>query len=652
MAAHGIAIVSNNDIIFDCSWRILDSCRPPHKFKGTPFQTIDVVFEAKQGSIAPPIFEGSLQDAQAVLTGEKGSLMRMTSTAFEGGSTAFKFLLESLRAATFPSNQGDFIIRSDIVPLQFIDCEVVALASSFAEPLQVYSGEPVSRDQLHGLDEILKSSTAELLLRDRHLTGDMRTGLGAFSSLADAELENRLSFLWIADEPLRRLRSAIVDGSRPHPDQGGTGPNIYLAAKVLGIDMVMLDNPGHSLESGSYEHWREAFIPTKLVKGADPEFAGRIVASVKSYDKPIDGIITFWEQAYRIATDKYKTSIFPGHVAFRASSAEEAVRLAQEKMVEFLLIIKPCRGYSSDGVSRISSLSELSAAVSSINTERHGNELVVEKYCSGPEVDANFVLLDGEIIFFECCDDFLKTADNPNACNGSSPAASNFHELNSVSPSALPQKELDLIRDNFHEMFSRLGFESRIMHLESRVEHSSVDYRQGDGVLDLAPLPVINGNGTSTKSKEPAPWLIEINPRPPGMKVTQIIESTWGVDYWGLGMLFSLRDKPRVRALSQPYERGPQYTCVMVFISADYDTSCEGIFDSDDICTDLFARRPDLVKHVSRYGCLATKGQRIPHPHTGINTFMAYFNVFSRVSRREALELAAVVREEVRFVFR
>ncbi|KAF2194538.1 hypothetical protein K469DRAFT_774030 [Zopfia rhizophila CBS 207.26] len=596
-------------VLFDCSWKILDNCRLPQKFKGTPFQTIDVVFEAKQRSTAPPTIEGSLQDAQVVLIREKGSLVRMTSTACGEESTAFKFLLESLRAATSPSNAYCCLSK-------FI---VVALASSFTEPLQAYSGEPVSRDQLYGLDEILKSSTAGLLLRDGYFTGD------------------------IADEPLRRLRLAIVEGSRFYPDHEGNGPNIYLIAKALGIDIVVLDNHGHWLESGLYEHWREAFIPTKLVGAADPELAGRIVASVRSYDKPINGIVTFWDwyQAevahaanYRIAINKYKTSISAGHDAFWASSAEEAVRLA------------------SDGVTRVSSLLELSAAASSINTDRHGNEFVVEKYYPGPEVDANFVLMNGEIIFFESCDDFPKTAEDPNACNGSIPVASTFHELNSVFPSALPQKELDLIRDNFHEILSRLGFESGILHLEGRVDHSSVEYRQENSVLDLAPLPVINGNVTSTKSKEPALWLIEISARPLGMMGTQIIESTWGVDYWDLGMLISLRDKPRVRALSQPYERRPQYTCVMVFISADYDPSCEGIFDSDDICADLFARRPDLVKHVSRYGCLAKRGERIPHPHTGINTFIAYFNVFSRVLRIEALELTAVVRKEIRFVFR
>lgn len=54
---------------------------------------------------------------------------------------------------------------------------------------------------------------------------------------------------------------------------------------------------------------------------------------------------------------------------------------------------------------------------------------------------------------------------------------------------------------------------------------------------------------------------------------------------------------------------------------------------------------------VNRYECLAKKGQKIPHPSTGANTFVAYFNVFSK-SRNEALVIAAEVRKEVRYSIR
>lgn len=36
---------------------------------------------------------------------------------------------------------------------------------------------------------------------------------------------------------------------------------------------------------------------------------------------------------------------------------------------------------------------------------------MIEPYIDGPEVDANLVLLDGEVIFFEVTDDFPKPGD-------------------------------------------------------------------------------------------------------------------------------------------------------------------------------------------------------------------------------------------------
>lgn len=91
----------------------------------------------------------------------------------------------------------------------------------------------------------------------------------------------------------------------------------------------------------------------------------------------------------------------------------------------------------------------------------------------------------------------------------------------------------------------------------------------------------------------------------------------------------------------------------MVFIPTDCDVEkCEGIFDSDDIVAELLERRPDLARNVSKAGCLVHKGQKVPHPSRGYNSFLAYFNVFSRKGREEALRLADLVRNEVRFSFK
>jgi hypothetical protein len=183
------------------------------------------------------------------------------------------------------------------------------------------------------------------------------------------------------------------------------------------------------------------------------------------------------------------------------------------------------------------------------------------------------------------------------------------------------------------------------MHLEGRVDHSSADYVMHDGIPDLYPR-------SPTSTRPASAWLIELNPRPLGMTGSQIVESTYGIDYWGLALLIAVQDKPRVRALSHPFKNGAQYYCVMVFIPADYPSSCEGLFDSDDICVDLMTRRKDLARNISRSGCLVRRGQKVPHPSTGVHSFVAYFNVFSRKSRKEALELAKSVREEVRYCFK
>jgi hypothetical protein len=266
----------------------------------------------------------------------------------------------------------------------------------------------------------------------------------------------------------------------------------------------------------------------------------------------------------------------------------------------------------------------------------------MERYCDGPEVDVNLVLLDGQVLFAEICDDLPKSADINGRTVGS---LTNFHELYSVYPSALPSQELDLLINSFVGTLLKLGIRNGVMHLEGRVENSSMEYREQNGMLDLQP------RAPQATGPESSAWLIEINPRPLGMTGSHIIESTYGIDYWGLALVLGVGDKDRARALSKPYRCGPQYTCIMVFIPADFPPSSQGIFDTDDICADLIARRPDLAKHISRCATLVKRGQKVAHPTTGRHTFLAYFNVFSRAGRQEALDLARQIREEVRYSF-
>ncbi|KAK7460169.1 hypothetical protein CaCOL14_008882 [Colletotrichum acutatum] len=662
---HFQVLSPTNEAVYEFSWKAYTN-----PIRGNDWQTIDVVFD-----ITPTDASNNTRLSHAWDDDWRFSI--------SSSKLATDFLSECLRASLksglgcrprvakliVPLVEGQ-IVRSDIIPLRFIDCEFVDARSSLSEPLRFFSGLPVQVSQLDDLAELLEVSAGGLILQA------LPPGIGSlearsFSQFVEAETENRLSFPWITT-PTAPKTLVIVEGSRQHPSDGGTGPNIYLAAMALGIKMVVLDVPGHWLEGLEYEHWREAFIPIEMSQPPDEGFADRIAQAVATYQGKVDGIITFCDsfqhqvalaaqklglpsskpEALMTATNKYATSVFEGRKSHLVSSTQEILQVAATHGSSlFPCIIKPCNGWSSEGVFLINNNTELIEAMGpldALSKSRHGSEFVIERYCAGPEVDANFVLLDGEILFFEVCDDFPKSADT----NGSSfGGAKTFIELDSVFPSKLPESEINLLRICFHNTLLRLGLRNGVMHLEGRVDNSTVEYRTEGGVLDLRPRAADTQSRGAIKS--PEAWLIEINPRPPGMKGTQVIESTHGVDYWGLGMLIALRDVERTKALCHAYRNGPQYTCVMVFIPADYDfSSAEGIFDSGDICDDLFNRRPDLAKNVSRYGCLVKKGQKVAHPSHGVNSFLAYFNVFSRKGREDALRLAKIVREEVRFSFR
>ncbi|KXH26730.1 hypothetical protein CSIM01_12427 [Colletotrichum simmondsii] len=662
---HFQVLSPTNEAVYELSWKAYTN-----PIRGNDWQTIDIVFD---------IIPTDASNNTRLSHGWDDDWRFSISTS----KLATDFLSECLRASLksglgcgprvakliVPLVKGQ-IVRSDIVPLRFIDCEFVDARASLAEPLRFFSGLPVQASQLGDLAELLEVSAGGLILQA------LPPGIGSlearsFSQFVEAETENRLSFPWITT-PTAPKTLVIVEGSRQHPSDGGTGPNIYLAAMALGIKMVVLDVPGHWLEGPEYEHWREAFIPIAMSQPPDEGFADRIAQAVATYQGKVDGIITFCDsfqhqvalaaqklglpsskpEALMTATNKYETSVFEGRKSHLVSSTQEILQVAATQGSSlFPCIIKPCNGWSSEGVFLINNNTELIEAMGpldALSKSRHGSEFVIERYCAGPEVDANFVLLDGEILFFEVCDDFPKSADT----NGSSSGGANtFIELDSVFPSKLPESEINLLRICFHNTLLRLGLRNGVMHLEGRVDNSTVEYRTEDGFLDLRLRAAETQSRGATKS--PEAWLIEINPRPPGMKGTQVIESTHGVDYWGLGMLIALRDGERTKALCHGYKNGPQYTCVMVFIPADYDvSSAEGIFDSGDICDDLFNRRPDLAKNVSRYGCLVKKGQKVAHPSHGVNSFLAYFNVFSRKGREDALRLAKIVREEVRFSFR
>lgn len=574
------------------------------------------------------------------------------------------FLLDCLKAADHQSqsfarlvvpNIPGYIVRSDIIQLRVQDCPLVTSAASFAKPRQFFDGQPIRIENLQGLPNAFALSAGGMLLNPVDSAGGGDAPDSSLSKALDVELLNRLSFPWLSTQEPKSLTLAIVDGFLSDPDRSGTNRMLYAAAAALGIDLVVFASPNHWTNLPRFFHLRKAAVPFECPPGGEEsaEFVTQIVDAVRSYKGRIDGILTLCDHhkpfiaeaavqlslptnppsAYGIATDKFKTSVQEGHRAYVASSAAEASRIVQDHDLQFPLIIKPTNGFLSEGVFRVESLAQLETSAQAINLERHGKEFVIEKYCDGPEVDANLVLCDGNVLFFEVSDDFPKNGD----VNGDGRSTS-FIEMANVLPSNLPDDELALLRDSLHQSLLRMGFQNGFYHIEARVENSSMEYKTTNNILDL------NKRAVPAKGP-PSVWLIEVNPRPPGFQALDSVLHTWGVDYCGLALLFAVNDKQRVGQLSHPWAQGAQYWCEIVCIPVENG----GVYESGDVCSELFERRPDLAASVAGSRCFLEKGNRVKGPAEGINAWVAFFNVFSRESRSRLLEIAECVRQEVRY---
>ncbi|KAG9240629.1 hypothetical protein BJ878DRAFT_525146 [Calycina marina] len=670
MILHAKFIVKHGtaEVNFDCSW---ETQAKSSLLKSAYFHSVDVILRVQKASTIEWLeFDDNDSLYQIFITTPSSDHPEeIKHHHFGDGSVlGFNFLLQSLKCSAsareghqqaikfiIPQAQGH-MIRSDIFNLRLMDCPLISSVVSFCQPKRHFSSisKPEAVSNLaHCLNIFARSCAGILLLPSSNINSNLE--------ILDLELETRLSFPWLSENARKRKTLAIVEGTKS-PE---TGRNLFLAARSLDIAIIVLDRPGHWLEGPQYASWREAFLP--MDRKPDTKFPDRIVEALQRYGEnegalKIDGLTTFFDplfvgvaaaaemlglktpspEAYRIATDKFKTSVAEGHLAYRASSVNEAVRIAQESPdLSYPLIIKPCSGWGSEGVFRVDDEDGLKEAVEAIDFERHGNDIVIEEYCDGPEVDANFILADGELVFFEASDDFPKDAD----CQGAS-ALKSFIEVANILPSALPTIEVMILKTSLHQSLLNLGFTDGFFHLEARVKDSSMEFQTDEtsGLLDLK-LKKLKLNAS------PSAWLIEINPRPPGVQALLASTRTYGIDYTGVSLCFAIQDKDAAKALSVPFQysrvgNGAQYWCEIVFIPVIHG----GIFESGDVCADLCKRRPDLAAHISQSHCFLQKGDSVKDPSSGLLNWIAYYLVFSHESRAQVLKLADSVRSETRFV--
>lgn len=126
----------------------------------------------------------------------------------------------------------------------------------------------------------------------------------------------------------------------------------------------------------------------------------------------------------------------------------------------------------------------------------------LEPYIDGPEINANVVMIDGRISFFEIADDFPKMGDH--AANAS------FAETAMVLPTGLSAREINVTKESLHQTLLRQGFRARAFHCEGRVRHSTKTYASRGGLVDLYP------NDQIRDDKEPSFYLHEVNAKPGG----------------------------------------------------------------------------------------------------------------------------------------
>lgn len=557
---------------------------------------------------------------------------------------AFKVIL--------PQKKG-YWVRKNIIQQRFIDSGAKSV-QDLAQARKFY--EPAS------LENVCARSLSDLLgiavgVIELHANNSVDRLVEEFAAL-ELDVFNRLSLPLLLPEPIPRYRLAVLHGRYNFK----MTEMFYRAALELDIEIYILAEPNHWFHNSQYAEFRKAYIPIDIQR-VDDTLGQRIVDALRERRIEVDGVVALTDKwlipaaqaaqalglpteparVYEICRDKYLTRQLDLPVGFTSECIEgfEGAEVWLEdlcqkgKTLEYPLIVKPCAGWASEGVRKVYNEAELLDAVAkaNLNDYSRGDLVTIETYIGGPEFDANFILWEGKPLFSEISDQFPAEADIDTASS-----STNFLETDLFLPSALPSNEQDVIRESMLGVLRKLNCQNGIHHMEGRMRNSAMEYRVTDGSTDL-----------SWKSEallvDPQSVLIENNPRPPGTNSNSVILHTYGVEFYAVHLLIAIGDAARTRALSVPFETGPQYHCDLVSIPVMRG----GIFASRDATADLFERSPYLEAFVKKSGCYFSYGEEVPDPSSGIWTQIAYFIIASRTSRKEVIDSAQKIRENFQY---
>ena len=548
-----------------------------------------------------------------------------------------------------------YVCRSDILELRMRHSELIHSVISFAT-WDKHFPAPTICDQ-STLLTLLPSSPGALLAK--------RSRSSQFETLKflQKDLEMRLSFDWILPTKPDARSVAVVAGRPMNEPKRGIywSQGYFEAAQALGISILVLDEPGHWLQGEQYAHLRDELISVDL--SIDEELPRRIAEVLRG--RHVDGVVTFTDdyvvataeaaeilglptepaQTMRQAHHKHEMRRLLNKGSIQALHLESVNQLDDPALaekfesLEYPLIIKPCCGRRSRGVKKVNdsfSLRQAALALEEDGLTKDG--ILLETYVDGPELDANFALYDGEVLFLEVNDNF--------PCQGDASGATlfdNFAETVSICNSDLPPKEIEIIRSSLHRNLLQLGFRSGVFHVEARMQNSSMQYHdaQSDGIFELC-VSNIDASAVHLPNRQPEAFLIEVNVRPPGAGGTWATQFTYGVDLGALQILRAIGDGERFEVLAKPFAftranpgggGGAQCWTAESMIPIHR----EKILVPEDFFEKLFRALPEILPYVSRAELYAQPGT-VVSPSGGIG-WIGYILLFSRTSRRHILEM-------------
>jgi len=521
---------------------------------------------------------------------EKPVIAALASAA-RGGSTWVKLIL--------PATSG-YILRNDFLRWRMIASEGVTSVQSFVKPREHI--QAINDDKIE-MTDALDSVVGAIFVNST--SGDYEAVMEAL----DEEVANRLGYPWVVTSALEQNRLVII--SHRHPD---VMANYLGSCAAAGISVTLVDSRNGFISQEKRFGAVEDCVEVDMTR--DEGLTTRIVEALATRG-PFDGMVTFTDTymlytaevatkmgLYTLPLNLVKTCLDKHATRKYFKDAKPALRISskadlQAKMPSedftYPLIVKPCTAWGSQGVYKVTNEEELFAAVEKAQKSATTSDLIVDEYCDGPEVDANFVLQDGKVLYFEMVDGFPCTAEIEN--NGQS---GDFIETDQLWPSKHPAVEQDLARTKLHRLLLDMGITDGVFHVEARFRDAALRYEIQDNILDLYAPKLAPTQSASL-------FLLEVNQRPPGHGGSWGTAMSYGIDYPLLHMLCALRQSERYAAAAHGFASGAIRHVDSVFVNSHVN----GVYVGGDLMEELKTSRPDLANYVQYSNTYYDPGEEI-----------------------------------------